>query len=85
VRVLALVRHQRRIFERSAKLTKHRNASGAERMIADACLDPRRRSALAHQLEGVDPVQGIARQLAVATDRAEQRPLASAAMPVPSI
>ena len=35
-----VVRHQRRIFERSAELAKHRNARGAERVIADARLDP---------------------------------------------
>lgn len=42
-------------------------------MIADAGLDPGSGGALADQFIGVDPVQGIGRQPAVASDRAEQR------------
>jgi hypothetical protein len=79
-----MVRHQRRIFERSAELPKHRNPGCTERVIADGRGDPRRSGALAHQLEGVDPVQGVACQLPSRPTVRNSGPLASAAMPVPS-
>jgi hypothetical protein len=70
-----MVRHEGGIFERAAELAEHGDSGGAEGVIADARGDARSRRALAHQLEGIDPVQHIARQFAVASDRAEQRPL----------
>ena len=67
-----MVRHEGGIFERAAELAEHGDSGGAEGVIADARGDARSRRALAHQLEGIDPVQHIARQFAVASDRAKR-------------
>jgi hypothetical protein len=80
-----MVCHEGGIFERAAELAEHSDSRRTKGVIADLCADAGGSGALAHQLEGFDPVQRIARQLAVATDRAKQRPLGSAAMPAPSI